>query len=152
MARSEDGRTQGAERHHREADEPITQYFVWVLLYLEFCVQIHLQQRRCVTERNLIMNANDIALTQVDQLGLILAQIAELEAKADAIKASIKDAATLAGASNVFEGNLFKATVVEANRKTVDWKAIQKICNIPEDVIIDNTKITAVFSVKTTTR
>jgi hypothetical protein len=98
------------------------------------------------------MNANDIALTQVDQLGFILAQIAELEAKADAIKASIKDAATLAGASNVFEGNLYKATVVEANRKVVDWKNIQKVCNIPEDVIIDNTKITAVFSVKTTAR
>lgn len=97
------------------------------------------------------MNANDIALTQVDQLGFILSQIAELEAKAEAIKASLKDAAT-AGAGNVFEGNLFKATVVEANRKTVDWKAIQKVCNIPEDVIIDNTKITAVFSVKTTSR
>lgn len=98
------------------------------------------------------MNANDIALTQVDQLGFILAQIAELEVKADAIKASIKDAATVAGASKVFEGNLFKATVIEANRKVTDWKVIAKVCNIPEDVIIDNTKITAVFSVKTTSR
>jgi hypothetical protein len=98
------------------------------------------------------MNANDIALTQVDQLGFILAQIAELEVKADAIKASIKDAATVAGASNVFEGNLFKATVIEANRKVTDWKAIAKVCNIPDDVIIDNTSITAVFSVKTTSR
>ncbi len=97
------------------------------------------------------MNANDIALTQVDQLGLILAQIAELEAKAEAIKNGIKDAAT-AGAGNVFEGNLFKATVVEANRKVTDWKAIAKVCNIPEDIIVENTKITAVFSVKTTTR
>ncbi len=97
------------------------------------------------------MNANDIALTQVDQLGLILAQIAELEAKAEAIKNGIKDAAT-AGAGNVFEGNHFKATVVEANRKVTDWKAIAKVCNIPEDIIVENTKITAVFSVKTTTR
>ena len=97
------------------------------------------------------MNANDISLTQVDQLGFILSQIAELEAKADAIKDSLKDAAT-AGAGNVFEGNLFKATVVEANRKTTDWKAIAKVCNIPEDVIIENTKIAAVFSVKTTAR
>ena len=46
------------------------------------------------------MNANDIALTQVDQLGFILSQIAELEAKAEAIKAALKDAAT-AGAGNV---------------------------------------------------
>ena len=97
------------------------------------------------------MNANDITLTQVDELGLLLAQIAELTAKADAIKDSIKDAAT-AGGAKVVEGNLFKATVVEANRKTTDWKAIAKVCNIPEDVIIANTSITAVFSVKTTSR
>ncbi len=97
------------------------------------------------------MNANDISLTQVDELGLLLAQIAELTAKADAIKDSIKDAAT-AGGAKVVEGNLFKATVVEANRKTTDWKAIAKVCNIPEDIIIANTSITAVFSVKTTSR
>jgi hypothetical protein len=97
------------------------------------------------------MNANDISLTQVDQLGLLLAQIAELTAKADAIKDQIKDSAT-AGGAKVVEGNLYKATVVEANRKVTDWKAIAKVCNIPEDVIIANTSITAVFSVKTTSR
>ena len=97
------------------------------------------------------MNANDIALTQVDELGLLLAQIAELTAKADAIKDAIKDAATSGGAK-VVEGNLFKATVVEANRRVTDWKAIAKVCNIPEDVIIENTSISAVFSVKTTAR
>jgi hypothetical protein len=80
-----------------------------------------------------------------------LAQIAELTAKADAIKDILKDAAT-AGGPSIVEGNLFKATVVEANRKVTDWKAIAKVCNIPEDVIIDNTKVTAVFSVKTTSR
>ena len=79
------------------------------------------------------------------------AQIAELTAKADAIKDAIKDAAT-AGGDKVVEGNLFKATVVEANRRVTDWKAIAKVCNIPEDVIIENTSISAVFSVKTTAR
>ena len=97
------------------------------------------------------MNANDISLTQVDTLGFLLAQIAELTAKADAIKDQIKDSAT-AGGAKVIEGNLYKATVVEANRKVTDWKAIAKVCNIPEDVIIDNTSVTAVFSVKTTSR
>ena len=97
------------------------------------------------------MNANDLPLTQVDNLGFILAQIAELTAKADAIKDAIKDSATKGGPS-VIEGNLFKATVIEANRKVTDWKAIAKVCNIPEDVIIANTSITAVFSVKTTSR
>ena len=90
-------------------------------------------------------------LNTIDTLGTLLAQIAELTAKADAIKDSIKDAAT-AGGAKVVEGNLFKATVVEANRKTTDWKAIAKVCNIPEDIIIANTSITAVFSVKTTSR
>lgn len=94
---------------------------------------------------------NDLPLASVDQLGMLLAQIAELEAKADAIKDSLKDAAT-SGSGNVFEGNLFKATVVEANRRVTDWKAIAKVFNIPDEVIIDNTKVTAVFSVKTTSR
>ena len=98
------------------------------------------------------MKANDIALTQVDKLGFLLAQIAELTKQADEIKDAIKDQATIEGGLQVIEGNMFKATVVEANRKVTDWKAIAKICNIPEDVIIDNTKITAVFSVKTTSR
>ena len=97
------------------------------------------------------MDTNNIPLTQVDELGLLLSQIAELTAKADKIKDAIKDAAT-AGGDKVIEGNLFKATVVEANRKVTDWKAIAKVCNIPEDVIIANTSVTAVFSVKTTAR
>lgn len=97
------------------------------------------------------MDTNNIPLTQVDELGLLLSQIAELTAKADKIKDAIKDAAT-AGGDKVVEGNLFKATVVEANRKVTDWKAIAKVCNIPEDVIIANTSVTAVFSVKTTAR
>jgi hypothetical protein len=97
------------------------------------------------------MDTNNIPLTQIDELGLLLSQIAELTAKADKIKDAIKDAAT-AGGDKVIEGNLFKATVVEANRKVTDWKAIAKVCNIPEDVIIANTSVTAVFSVKTTAR
>ena len=97
------------------------------------------------------MDTNNIPLTQVDELGLLMSQIAELTAKADKIKDAIKDAAT-AGGDKVVEGNLFKATVVEANRKVTDWKAIAKVCNIPEDVIIANTSVTAVFSVKTTAR
>ena len=97
------------------------------------------------------MDTNNIPLTQIDELGLLLSQIAELTAKADKIKDAIKDAAT-AGGDKVVEGNLYKATVVEANRKVTDWKAIAKVCNIPEDVIVANTSITAVFSVKTTAR
>lgn len=97
------------------------------------------------------MDTNNIPLTKVDELGLLLAQIAELTAKAEEIKDAIKDAAT-AGGDKVIEGNLFKATVVESNRNVTNWKAVAKVCNIPEDVIIANTSVTAVFSVKTTAR
>lgn len=95
------------------------------------------------------MNAIDIALTQADELGLLLAEIAELTKKADAIKDAMKDAAT-AGREAVTMGNLFKASVIEANRKVTDWKAIAKIYSIPADVVEAHTSITAVFSVKVT--
>jgi len=97
------------------------------------------------------MNANDLTISSVDTLGELLARIAELTKQADAIKDSIKDQASLGGAK-VVEGAFFKATYIEANRKTTDWKAIAEIYNIPDEVIIDNTKVTAVFSVKVTSR
>jgi hypothetical protein len=90
-------------------------------------------------------------LTNIDALGSLLAQIAELQAQADAIKDSLKDQASLSG-EKVFEGELFKATYIESNRSTVDWKAISKVMNIPADLIAANTKTTAVFSVKVTSR
>ena len=97
------------------------------------------------------MNANDLTISSVDTLGELLARIAELTAQADKIKDDIKDSASKGGAK-VVEGALFKATYIEANRKTTDWKAIAEIYNIPDEVIIDNTKVTAVFSVKVTSR
>ena len=97
------------------------------------------------------MNANDLTLSSVDTLGELLARIAELTKQADAIKDSIKDKASLDG-TKVIEGAMFKATYIESNRKTTDWKVIAEIYNIPDEVIIENTKITAVYSVKVTSR
>lgn len=102
-------------------------------------------------EKEIIMKSNDLTLSTVDTLGELLAQIAELTKKADAIKDNIKDTAS-AGGPKVVEGDFFKATYIEANRKVTDWKAIAEIYNIPDEVIIDNTKVTAVFSVKVTSR
>lgn len=93
----------------------------------------------------------DLPLTQIDELGMLLAQIATLTKRADEIKDSIKDTAT-AGGPSAYDGTMFRATVVEANRRTTDWKAIQKALNIPEDVIIEHTSVAAVFSVKVTAR
>jgi hypothetical protein len=95
------------------------------------------------------MNANDISLTQVDTLGLLLAQIAELTAKAEAIKDSIKDSASKGG-PKVIEGNLFKATYVESNRVLFDKEKFVKAFG--EEEYAKYTKVSASFSVKTTSR
>lgn len=98
------------------------------------------------------MNLNDIALLEVDRLGLLLAQIADLTKKADAIKDAIKDAATLPNGSAVVEGNLFKATVSETNRNTVDYKKLCADRGITAGELVAYTKVCAVFSVKVTDR
>jgi hypothetical protein len=89
----------------------------------------------------------------VDQLGLLMAQIAELEKQADAIKTRMREAATAgADAPNSFEGAMYRAAVVAANRSTTDWKAVAKVCSIPAEVIAANTKTSAVFTVRVTAR
>jgi hypothetical protein len=91
-------------------------------------------------------------LTTIDTLGALLAQIADLEKQADAIKADLKDAATAPNGTKVFEGSLFKATVIEANRSTVDWKKLAADLGITDEQLAGYTKTTAVFSVKVTSR
>jgi hypothetical protein len=88
-------------------------------------------------------------LTPADQLGQLLAQIAALTKQADAIKDSFKDEAT-SGGDKVFTGSLFKATVIEANRKSVDYTALFEEVGVTKEQIERHTKITAVFSVKST--
>jgi hypothetical protein len=90
--------------------------------------------------------------TNVDLLGKTLAQIADLTKVADAIKDGLKDQATSLNGDKVFEGEMFKATVVEADRKVVDYKAMLKDLGVSEDTIRKYTSVTAVFSVKTTSR
>lgn len=90
--------------------------------------------------------ANDI-----DTLGDLLAQIADLQARADAIKDAIKDQASLTG-DKVFEGSYFRATYIESNRSSVDYKALTKDLGITAEQIALYTKTAAVFSVKVTSR
>jgi hypothetical protein len=91
-------------------------------------------------------------LNNIDTLGTLLAQIADLEKQANAIKDDLKDSATAPGGSKVFEGDLFKATVVESNRSTIDWKQLSADLGISADVLAKYTKTAAVFSVKVTSR
>ena len=91
-------------------------------------------------------------LNTVDTLGALLAQIADLTKQADAIKDGLKDSATAPNGSKVFDGEMFKATVIEANRSTVDWKALSKDLGITDEQLAAYTKTSAVFSVKVTSR
>jgi hypothetical protein len=92
-----------------------------------------------------------VSTSNVDTLGALLAQIAVLTEQADAIKDSIKNAAS-AGGDKVVEGALFKATYSESNRSTLDHKAMCAALNIPAATVAQYTKTTAVFTVKVTSR
>jgi hypothetical protein len=90
------------------------------------------------------------AAADIDTLGVILANIATLEKRAEEIKARLKEEASISGQHH-FDGALFRATYVESNRSTVDWKAIAKQYAIPAEAIAKATKTTAVYSVKVST-
>ena len=98
------------------------------------------------------MNAitNPANLLNVDRLGELQALIASLQAEADTIKDAIKDAGTAPGAEKVFTGDLFKATVVEANRSTVNYKQLLADLGISAEKVAEYTSTSAVFSVRVT--
>ena len=105
------------------------------------------------------------AAHDVDALGALLAQIADLTKQADSIKDGIKNDASLTG-DKVFEGDLFKATYIESNRSTVDYKKILAALTallqeqnkeidankLVVGLVASNTSTSAVFSVKVTSR
>ena len=91
-------------------------------------------------------------LNTVDTLGALLAQIADLTKQADSIKNELKDSATAPNGSKVFEGDMFKATVIEANRATVNYKKLLADLGVTEDTVAQYTSTSAVFSVKVTSR
>ena len=94
-----------------------------------------------------MINSQNVA----DQLGMLLAQIADLTKQADAIKERMKDAAT-AGGPKVFEGSFFKSTYTECNRDMIDHKAVYAHLDVDPTILKHFTKTTAVFSIKTTSR
>ena len=92
------------------------------------------------------MKAMDIQLSKVDQLGMLMAQIADLEAQADLIKSELKQT------EGHTEGNLFKACVTLSQRATVDNKAVFAEANVPAELIAKYTKTTAVITLKVTAK
>ena len=93
------------------------------------------------------MQVIDVNLNSVDRLGMLLAQIADLEEQAEAIKNELKN-----GDEGHVEGALYKACVTLSERKTVDNKAVFKEANVPAELIAKYTRTTAVISIKVTSR
>ena len=102
---------------------------------------------------------NDLNLNQVDTLGSLLAQIADLTEEAKVIKDAIKEmgvAGLLPKKSNgkkevqFLEGALFSATYSECDKTIFDSKKF--IAEFGEETYKKYTKTTAVFSVKVTSR
>jgi len=102
---------------------------------------------------------NDLALNQVDTLGALLAQIADLTAQADAIKDGIKELGSLnklptklSGKKQVqyLEGALFSATYSECNKILFDKEKF--VAEFGEAKYLEYTKVSCSFSVKVTSR
>jgi len=96
------------------------------------------------------MDQSQILAAQVDQLGYLLAQIDVLTKQANLIKDALKDQATLPGGSKVIEGNLFRSTIVSADRELFDSKKFIAVHG--EAAYKQYTKISASFSVRTTSK
>lgn len=95
----------------------------------------------------------------VDLLGTLQAQIAELEAQADAIKNALKDECSLQevdakGNQRLdVEGQVFKAVCTGNQRLSVDTKALYEAFGITEEVLAKYKKpAIAVYTVKVTAR
>ena len=101
-----------------------------------------------MTQRELVEISNG-EINEIDTLGALLAKIACLTKQAESIKDGIKDSAS-AGGAKVVEGALFKATYIESNRSVFDKEAFVKVHGA--NAYAAFTKVTAVFSVKVTSR
>ena len=66
------------------------------------------------------MNTSNFA-SDIDRLGLLLAQISDLTKEANAIKTDLKECAQF----KTFEGNLFRAVVIEQEKTTYDTEVLK---------------------------
>ena len=71
--------------------------------------------------------------------------------KITTVKDAIKDDAS-EGGDKVVDGDLFRATYIESNRSVVDNKALLAELGATAEQIARHTKVTAVFSVKVTSK
>ena len=88
-----------------------------------------------------------LAISEVDQLGNLKAQIAELQTKAKAIEASLK-ASGVARTSGLF----FDANVFEQTRTSVDWESIAKKLEPSRQLVTAHTSESTSLVLKVTGR
>ena len=81
-----------------------------------------------------------------DELGAIKAQIADLKLREAAIKTDLHRI------GGVHEGALFRATVSESIRATVDWKSIAQKLKPSRQLVTANTTTKPVITVRVTSR
>jgi len=99
------------------------------------------------TQQTLQSFGLDAQLADLDKLGILLAQIAELEEQAEVIKNAFKNAG-----EGKYEGNLYKATVSLSQRNTVDYKSLVADLGISEHTLSKYTKTTASIAIRVTAR
>jgi hypothetical protein len=93
------------------------------------------------------MKTLDIVITDIDRLGMLMAQAADINEQIDALKDSIKNQ----GEGN-YEGSLYKANVKLSQRKVVDYKTIIAELNVPSNLVDAHTTTTASITLKITAR
>ena len=93
------------------------------------------------------MKTLDIVITNIDRLGMLMAQAADLNEQIDALKDAIKNQ----GEGN-YEGSLYKANVKLSQRKVVDYKTIIADLNVPSNLVDAHTTTTASITLKITAR
>lgn len=84
-------------------------------------------------------------LGDVDQLGLLKAQIADLTKQADTLKASL-----IARGVGGYDGALFRATVAEVSRDFIDADLARKV--LDKKTLAKITKTCSTYAVRVTAR
>jgi hypothetical protein len=93
------------------------------------------------------MKTLDIVITNIDRLGMLMAQAADINEQIEALKDSIKNQ----GEGN-YEGTLYKANVKLSQRKVVDYKTIIAELDVPSNLVDAHTTTTASITLKVTAR
>lgn len=88
----------------------------------------------------------EVILHPVDELGALKAQISALKKRHDLIADELK------AQGGVIEGDLFAATVIVAERESVDWKAVAAKLAPSRQLVQAHTAVAEVVTLKVTAK